>query len=79
MGITAKTVIKILIPNLKHSLKENLKCFIRQKASTATSEANWFLLATTVPPVPQSIQMRAEVIDQDQIFASAQPESEFCK
>ena len=37
MGITAKTVIKSLIPQSKTQFKENLKCFIRQKASTTTS------------------------------------------
>ena len=33
-GITAKTVIKSLIPDSKHRLKENLKVFIRYVAST---------------------------------------------
>ena len=40
LGITAKTVIKSLIPNLKHSLKENHKCFDDRKVSTASTEAN---------------------------------------
>ena len=39
-GITAKTIIKSLIPQSKTQFKENLKCFIRQKASTTTFEAN---------------------------------------
>ena len=34
-GITAKTVIKSLIPGLEHGLKQNLKVFDRQIASTA--------------------------------------------
>ena len=37
-------------------------------ASTTTSGANWFLSATTVPPIPQSTQSEAEVIDWMKIF-----------
>ena len=68
MGITAKTVIKSLIPNLKHSLKENLKVFYQENRPPPQMEANLFLPATKVPPVPQSIQSGAELIDRDHIF-----------
>ena len=72
-------IIKSLIPQIKTQLKENLKCFIDRKPSTTTNWGKLIPLATTTPPVPQSIQSEAEFIDQDQIFVSAQPESYFCK
>ena len=58
-----------------NTIKENHKCLSDRNAFTTTSEANWFLLATTKPPMPQSIQTEAEVMDQNKIFASMQPNS----
>ena len=70
MGITANNVYQKPNTQIKYSLKTILKVFINKKASTATSEENWFLPAAEIPPVPQSIQSEAEFIDQDQIFVS---------
>ena len=67
MGITAKKVIKSLIPNLKHSLKENLKCFYQTES---LHRHIWGKLIPQLPPshlLPQTFQTEAEVIEEDHI------------
>ena len=59
----AKNVYQKPNPWFKTQFKENMKGFINRSTSTATSEANWFLPATKMPPVPQSMKSEAEVID----------------
>ena len=67
-------IIKSLILQIKTQLKKIMSVLSDRKASTTTSKENWFLPTTTKPPVPQIIQIEAEIIDQDHIFSSAQPE-----
>ena len=56
-------------PRSKNTIwRKTLKCFYQKNPPPPQMEANWFLLATTVPPVPQRIQSRTEFIDQSQIF-----------
>ena len=68
VGIKAKTVIKHLIPYLKTQFEGKPKSVSSGDPSPPQMEANQFLPATTVPPVPQTIQSRTKVIDWDQIF-----------
>ena len=70
VAITAKNFYQKPNPWFKTQFKENLKCFINRKPSTATNWGKLIPLATTTPPVPQSIQSEAEFIDQDKIFVS---------
>ena len=63
VGITAKNVYQKPNPRFKTQFKEDIKGFINRKASTTTFEENWFLPATEMPPVPQSIQSGDEFID----------------
>ena len=67
MGITAKTVIKSLIPNLKHSLKEKPKVFYQTES---LHRHIWGKLIPQLPPshlLPQTFQIEAEVIDSGNI------------
>ena len=78
-GITAKTVIKSLIPKLKHSLKENLKCFIRK----TLHRHKWRQIDSS-----QRLKRHLclKVFNQEQnlligirYFTSTQPKSYFCR
>ena len=75
MGITAKNDYQKPNPQNENTVKETSSVLSNRQASTASTEENWFLLATTVPLVATSIQIEAEVIDKTKIFSSVQPES----
>ena len=67
-GITAKTVIKSLIPGLEHRLKQNLKVFIRHIASTAILRGELIPQPPQCHLLPQNDQSEDKFIERDQIL-----------
>ena len=72
-GITAKTVIKSLIPDFAHRLKQNLKVFGRQIASTAILRGELIPQPPQCHLLPQKAPTEDEFIEQDQILCLEQP------
>ena len=72
-GITAKTVIKSLIPGSEQGLKQNLKVFGRQIASIAILRGELIPQPPQCHLSPQKAQTEDEFIEQDQILCLEQP------
>ena len=72
-GITAKTIIKSLIPGSEHRLKQNLKVFGIQIASTAILRGELIPHPPQCHLLPQKAQTEDEFIEQDQILCLEQP------
>jgi len=67
-GLRLKTVIKSLIPGSEHGLKQNLKVFGIQTASTAILRGELIPQPPQCHLLPQKDQTEDEFIEQDQIL-----------